>query len=84
MPNYEIVRTTVAAAYAALPVSARPSASYNLESYTLMLIELAEYERHGKIGPAIYVTSQCKVFDMESALNRINALNEAPAAPAVP
>ena len=57
MPNYKIVRTTVAAAYAALPVSVRLSASYNLESYTLMLTELAEYERHGKIGLAIHVTS---------------------------
>jgi hypothetical protein len=42
-PNYELVRTTVAAFQGPLTTEDQPMASLDLESYTMMLAELAEW-----------------------------------------
>jgi hypothetical protein len=72
-PNYELVRTTVAASHSSLPTKDRPMASYDSESYTEMLTYLIEYERHGRIGVTISVVSHCRLFDLQANLDGLNA-----------
>jgi hypothetical protein len=42
-PKYELIRTTVAAFHSPLTTEDGPTTSLDLESYTVMLVELAEW-----------------------------------------
>jgi hypothetical protein len=74
LQNYEIVRTTVAAAHASLALKDRPSTSYSPDNYRMILRELDDYQRQEKRVPTIYVTSQCRLFDIQAAINAIEAV----------
>jgi hypothetical protein len=74
LQNYGIVRTTVAAAHTALAPKDRPSTSYSPDNYRMMLRELDDYQRQEKRVPTIHMTSQCRLFDMQAAMDAVEAI----------